>query len=100
MNLWSGAKLNSFLCDLRAKETLKGHKEIETEQKLKTFQYTEKHKLEKNFKEILRRQKNGQMPLRTELTQFGFKVKSDHLVSPLIHIESFFINAFLHFFFA
>ena len=47
MNLWSGAKLNSFLCELRAKETLKGHKETETEQKLKTFQYTEKHKLEK-----------------------------------------------------
>ena len=37
------------------------------------------------------------MPLRTELTHFGFNVKSDHLVSPLIQIESFFIYEFLTF---
>ena len=43
-----------------------------------------KTQIRENFTEILRRQKNGQMPHRIELTHFGFNVKSDHLVSPFI----------------
>ena len=86
MNLWSGAKLNSFLCELRKRDTERTQRDRNWAETQNFLVYW-KTQIRENFKEILRRQKNGQMPLRTELTNFGFNVKIDHLVSPLISNE-------------